>query len=211
MNIAGGIEEDGVVTGNTYDKYGTRNPVARWFMRGFETSISRLVEASGADSIHEVGCGEGYWVIRWCQRGLSARGSDFSRQVIDLAKRNAVEAGVSEDSFRVGSIYDVAGDRDSADLIVCCEVLEHLEHPEEALQGLLRIVHGGLIVSVPQEPLWRFLNVARGRYLADLGNTPGHVQHWSTRGFVDLVSNYFQVLEVLSPTPWTMLYCCPRP
>ena len=39
-----------------------------------------------------------------------------------------------------------------------------------------------LLVSVPREPLWRALNVARGAYLRELGNTPGHVNHWSKRG-----------------------------
>jgi hypothetical protein len=30
---------------------------------------------------------------------------------------------------------------------------------------------------VPREPIWRIGNMARGRYLGDLGNTPGHIQH----------------------------------
>ena len=38
-----------------------------------------------------------------------------------------------------------------------------------------------LLVSVPREPLWRGLNMARGAYMRDLGNTPGHVNHWSKR------------------------------
>ena len=36
---------------------------------------------------------------------------------------------------------------------------------------------------MPREPLWRGLNMARGAYLKDLGNTPGHVNHWSKRSF----------------------------
>ena len=40
----------------------------------------------------------------------------------------------------------------------------------------------------PREPLWRGLNIARGAYLKDLGNTPGHLNHWSKRGFVALLS-----------------------
>ena len=62
-----------------------------------------------------------------------------------------------------------------------------------------------LLVSVPREPLWRALNMARGAYLKDLGNTPGHLNHWSKRGFVQLLSRYGNVVEARSPFPWTML------
>jgi hypothetical protein len=48
------------------------------------------------------------------------------------------------------------------------------------------------------------VNVARGAYLRELGNTPGHVNHWSRRGFVELLGRFGEVLEVRSPFPWTM-------
>ena len=47
--------------------------------------------------------------------------------------------------------------------------------------------------------------MARGAYLRDLGNTPGHVNHWSKRDFVSLLSRHGKVEEVRSPLPWTML------
>jgi hypothetical protein len=58
---------------------------------------------------------------------------------------------------------------------------------------------------VPHEPLWRILNVARGAYVQDLGNTPGHLNHWSRAGFKRLLSAHGQVVETRSPFPWTML------
>ena len=117
---------------------------------------------------------------------------------------------MSSSLFEAKSIYDLETGRDDADLVVCCEVLEHLEQPEVALQALQRIEFRHLIVSVPKEPLWCALNLARGKYIADWGNTPGHIQHWSKTGFIRMVSKYFDVLEVRSPLPWTMLLCRPR-
>jgi hypothetical protein len=52
--------------------------------------------------------------------------------------------------------------------------------------------------------------MARGKYLLQGGNTPGHIQHWSSRGFVELVSRHFEVVKVRKPLPWTMLLCRPR-
>src|SRR3546814_398773 len=141
---------------------------------------------------------------------MAARGSDFSSQVIELAKQNAESRKLSPELFQVGSIYNLHPARDSADLIVCCEVLEHLEHPEAGLQALQGIVEKYLIISVPREPIWCALNIMRGKYLRSFGNTPGHIQHWSQKGFVRLISKYFDIVEIKKPFPWTMLLCRPK-
>ena len=100
--------------------------------------------------------------------------------------------------------------RDRADLVVCCEVLEHLEDPIKALNVLRSITGSHLVLSVPNEPVWRVLNMVRGKYWTDWGNTPGHIQHWSREGFIRFVSMYFQVTEIRSPVPWIMLLCQPK-
>lgn len=210
IKISGGAREEGVVIGNAYDKYGSRNLIVRWMMNGFESVLSEFVTKTSPQTIHEIGCGEGYWVLNWNEKGFRARGCDFSKQVIEIARENAVARGLSPSLFESRSIYDLNAGQDGADLIVCCEVLEHLENPEAGLQALQRIIQKHLIVSVPQEPLWRVLNIARGKYISQWGNTPGHIQHWSKNGFVQLISRYFDVAEVRSPLPWTMLLCYPR-
>ena len=88
IKTAEGVMEDGIVVGNCYDKYNTGNPIARIIMNGFKRNLSELVSLSSPASIHEVGCGEGYWVLKWCQDGYDARGSDFSKSVIAIAKEN---------------------------------------------------------------------------------------------------------------------------
>jgi 2-polyprenyl-3-methyl-5-hydroxy-6-metoxy-1,4-benzoquinol methylase len=210
LRVSGGIKEDGVFVGNTYDKYGSRSLIVKWIMGGFESALSELVAKASPTAIHEIGCGEGYWVLRWNEEGIAARGCDFSTYVINLARDNAAVRGLPTSFFETRSIYDLDPGRDGADLVVCCEVLEHLEHPEAGLQALQRTVRRHLIISVPREPLWCVLNLARGEYLGDWGNTPGHLQHWSKGSFVRLVSKYFEVVEAKSPLPWTMLLCRPR-
>lgn len=207
MKISGGIKENGIVVGNSYDKYGSRNPLVKHIMKGFEASLAKFVTQAAPKAIHEVGCGEGYWVLHWNAQGIKAKGCDFSAQVIDLARENAVAQGVEPSLFEQRSIYDLQAERDSADLVVCCEVLEHLENPHAGLKALQHIVEQYLIISVPREPLWRVLNMLRRKYLSEWGNTPGHVQHWSKSNFVHLVEQYFDVVEVSSPLPWTMLLC----
>ena len=53
--------------------------------------------------------------------------------------------------------------------------------PEHTVAEMARVAKRWILVSVPREPLWRGLNIARGAYWKDLGNTPGHLNHWSKR------------------------------
>lgn len=205
MKISHGMTDGGVVVGNSYDKYGSQNPLVCWIMRGFNDALTGFVKEVSPDSLHEVGCGEGYWVLNWIRQGIDARGSDFSEKIIALARDNARSAGFSKNVYTVKSIYDLEPEVDSADLIVCCEVLEHLDDPEAGLAALQRVATSYVVLSVPREPIWCVLNLARGKYIANLGNTPGHIQNWSKLGFIRLVEKYFDVIEVRCPLPWTMV------
>jgi hypothetical protein len=141
---------------------------------------------------------------------IRIRGSDFSAGVIEIAKENAKQQGVDPDLFSVRRIEELTGQLDSADCILCLEVLEHLEDPQLALQKLRALQAQHYIFSVPQEPVWRILNCLRGRYLSSFGNTPGHLQHWSRRQFVQLISQHFRVEKTVGPFPWTVVYCSPK-
>lgn len=195
--------------GNYYDKYYTKNPIARALMNGFLRSFEDLVDRSGVTTnAFEVGCGEGELSIRLARRGISVAGIDIAPEAVAEARERAKHAGV-EVPFETGSIYELDAGVHAADLVVCCEVMEHLEDSEPALDKLASLCRRRLIVSVPREPIWRALNLARGKYIGDLGNTPGHVKHWSTRGFLKLLETRFKVLEVRTPLPWTQALCEP--
>ena len=63
-----------------------------------------------------------------------------------------------------------------------------------------------VIIGVPREPLWRFLNMCRFKYLKHYGNTPGHLNHWSKKSLVKLIENKFgKVIAIESPIPWTIV------
>lgn len=207
MKISHGLRENGVVVGNVFDKYESRNPLVRQIMRGFTHALAELVDKASPTDIHELGCGEGHWVLEWAQQGITARGSDFSEKVIAMARDNAISAQLDPVMFSVRSIYDIAPDTDSADLIVCSEVLEHLADPLAGLSSIQKVANRHVILTVPREPIWCALNMARGAYLRHWGNTPGHLHHWSTRQFIALAERHFDVVDVKTPLPWTLLLC----
>lgn len=162
-----------------------------------------MVYSLAPTKIHEVGCGEGNLITRYVDGKRQLIASDFSQQLILQAQQQYAPSGII---FKASSIYDLDSS-DSAPCVLCCEVMEHLEEPERALEKLTKLADPYLIISVPREPIWRVLNMARGAYLKDWGNTPGHLQHWSKKQFVEFLSSKFEILAVHSPFPWTMVLC----
>lgn len=194
--------EDGIPVGNVYDKYATSNPIARALMRGFETNVMSLIEKSNATDIHEIGCGEGH--LTQMIAALSParlRASDFSAQMAETARETLATTNAE---VMQRNVYELVPG-DAAELIVCCEVLEHVDRPRDALKKLQAAAQKAIVVSVPREPVWRAMNMARGKYWGALGNTPGHLQHWSSHAFIELIGEYFDITEVRQPLPWTMI------
>lgn len=198
-----GAEERG---GNVYDKYGSQNPIERRLVGGFLSAFDELAARSGAKVAHEVGCGEGELARRLARTGIRVRGSDAFEGVIATAGERARQEGL-EIAFEARPVQELEPERDGAELIVCCEVLEHLEEPDRALERLVALARPWLLVSVPREPLWRGLNLARFAYVGALGNTPGHLNHWSRRGFLAWLGGQAEVVQASSPLPWTMALC----
>ena len=195
--------------GNVYPKYATRNPIARKLVQGFLSNFTDLVRLSGCSTALEAGCGEGHLSALMAKEGLKVKGFDLSPDIVATARHLQGESG--QLSFRQGSVYDLGkGSDDQAPLVVCCEVLEHLEEPEQALEAVACAALEKVILSVPREPLWCALNMARGKYLADWGNTPGHLQHWSQTSFLRMVKRHIDIEEVRAPLPWTMVLGRPK-
>ncbi|MGE5373301.1 MAG: class I SAM-dependent methyltransferase [Solirubrobacterales bacterium] len=188
------------------DKYQSGNPIARAMVNHFLASVSDFARRTGASRVHEIGCGEGQICGILANQGFTVRGCDLSEASLAVA-RSEVERSNLNIELKCASIYELDPAIDAEELIICCEVLEHLEEPDKALQKLRQIAKPYLIVSVPNEPLWRILNMARGKYLRDFGNTPDHIQHWSRGAFIRLVEQYADVLAVKNPIPWTVLLC----
>jgi len=203
------IVEKGIIAGNVYNKNISKNIFVQSIMKRFYDSLWKLISMTNANEIHEVGCGEGYLTFMLAQSGIKVKASDFSCQIIEKAKNHISKMDKELNiNFKVASIYDLKSPIDSAELVICSEVLEHLEFPEQALRKLAELAKPYLLISVPREPLWQIVNMMRLKYLFDFGNTPGHIQHWSKKKFLKLISNNdIEVLKVLTPFLWIMVLC----
>ena len=162
----------GTVTGNTYDKYGSTNPVVKRLMAGFHRQLDDLFARAAPTSILDVGCGEGVLVSEWADRIGDGRvvGIDLDDPQLHAEWESRRRPNLE---YRVQKAEDLPFERDEFDFASAIEVLEHVPEPDHTLGEMARVANRHLLVSVPREPMWRGLNMARGAYLRDLGNTPG--------------------------------------
>lgn len=184
-------------------KYVSGNPISTCLISNMVANVRSLLARISFRSLLEVGCGEGI-ILHHLGGHLMGKtvALDIDVEEVRIANRNVPFA-----TCVVGSAYDLPFSDQSFDCVLCCEVLEHLEAPERALQEIQRVCASHCVLSVPNEPFWRILNMARGAYLSGLGNTPGHVNHWTAKGFRRLIGEYFEPLQSVTPIPWAVSLC----
>lgn len=190
-------------TSSNLRKHTNPNPVQQWLLSRFHHAAATLRHQAAAQYVLDAGCGEGIAM----QQLLAADdalivGLDGSIEALHVAQSiNPYR------SFTTGNLLSLPFPSKSFDLAVCMEVLEHLDEPERGLAELCRVSREWLLLSVPNEPLFRGANFLRGKNVKAWGNDPGHVNHWSSRSFLSFVSTQCHVVSWCRSFPWTLALC----
>ena len=200
-------ETPGTVIGNTTPKYTSNNPAIRWLTQRWVANLERTFDRIGRDPdgtpsrALEVGCGEGVITGKLYERFDEVVALDLP----DAGLRSEWKA-YQGPRFLHADAHALPFEDSQFDLVVAVEVLEHLTDPVKGLREIARVGRRHAVLSVPQEPIFRSCNLLAGRYVKDLGNTPGHLNHWSSRGFTRFVSSVATIREVTTPFPWTTVW-----
>lgn len=189
-----------VPVGNVFDKEAASNPIERRLVTAFSSALLDLLPPRPR-RVLEVGCGEGGQLRKVARLAPSAVLFGFDLPSDELASRwEGLDAQMA-----CGSAEHLPYPDDSFDLVLALEVLEHVPDPDAVLAEIARVGTGDVVLSVPWEPVWRLGNLARGRYVSELGNTPGHIQHFGRGAFRRLVGRHLAVRAVRRPFPWTFV------
>lgn len=189
------------VTDN-YKKHTHRNPIQRFLLDNFYRHVFRLLKTVPEGSILDVGCGEGFTLHKLQEQkiGKKLEGIEYQKRAIALGKKEYPNLKITQ-----GSIYELPYKDNSFDVVLCTEVLEHMDNPTKALHELVRVSKKYLLLSVPNEPFFMLAQLFRGKNWSRFGNDIEHINHWSFLSFQKFVSPKVTILRVSIPFFWTII------
>jgi ubiquinone/menaquinone biosynthesis C-methylase UbiE len=169
-------------------KYRTDSWIYRKHIKAFQALLFELLDRSDPRSVLDAGCGEGF-VTKYIERrdpSLEVTGIDIDEEAIAYARR-VVDVDAM---LHVGDLYELPFSDASFDTVVCSEVLEHLEHPHQAMDELTRVARSHVLLTVPREPYFRWIN-SLGQWLG-ICPAPGHSQFWDHGSFRQFVGRHLE-------------------
>ncbi len=186
-----------------FTKHTSKNPVQKLLIKNFYSQFISLIKPLKPESVLDAGCGEGFSLnkLRENNIGKKLEGIENSKTAIAISKKIN-----SKLNIRLGSVYSLPYEDNSFDLVICTEVLEHLDNPEKGLFQVMRVSKKYIIFSVPNEPFFMLSNLLRGKNLKRFGNDEGHINHWTIYSFQKLLKkNGLKVKKLRLPFPWILV------
>jgi len=196
---------DELITTNK-TKHTSGNPLMRYAIGNLHSTVRELLPADAKD-ILEVGVGEGFstYDVLHDRPQVRSFGGDLNPDSVHEAVRRFTPM-----RYSVFNAKQLPFPTNSMDAIYSLEVLEHIPGPEEAVREYMRVAREYLLVSVPNEPMFRIQRMLSGKGLTMLGDHPEHVNHWSLGGMQRfLTAQGLQVVKAVSPPPfaWSVILC----
>lgn len=142
----------------------------------------------GADVL-DAGCGVGFGTRILAQSGAARIvGIDVSEAAIAAARHDA--DGVAE--LAVAGLEDVPLESGSIDLVVCFEVIEHVDNPVRAFAELRRVLrpNGALLLSTPNRAV-------------SPADNPHHVREYTTEELRTELGRVFSNVRILRQQSWS--------
>ncbi len=127
--------------------------------------FNNLLNKSSLNSkkLLEVGCGMGYFSAKAYELGANVTGVDIGDRLIKKSKKR-----VPKGKFQVATASDLPFDNNSFDIVICTEVLEHIDNQDKAINELIRVLakKGKLVITTPNKiykPLFDILGFLKIR------------------------------------------------
>jgi ubiquinone/menaquinone biosynthesis C-methylase UbiE len=162
-------------------------------LRRFESVVNKLGIEQKAGTVLDVGCGNGRisLLVKKILPHMALVSMDISKSCVRTVKENVGNQVIVVDCTRLPLIDQ------SVSLIVCDQVIEHIEAQDYFVRELNRVLRKGGNIFVgsvlrKSHALSPYRN-KEGKMILD----PGHVKEFeSIEQYINLLQNCFEVLEV---------------
>jgi ubiquinone/menaquinone biosynthesis C-methylase UbiE len=190
------ISEPGIIQDQDLAEY--YNLMAKRYMRIPCQRVLKRVLVRGIEKGNAVDVGTGHGVfpifLSKALPKLRFKGIDLSPVMIDLAKKNAIEAGLeSKIEFEIGSAYSLPAEDHSLDLVLCINTIHHLDRPVEFFNEVARSLKeegAFVIVDFHRDTFFVFIGIYNLLWKAFFGKHPN-----AKRGFLESVQSSYTLGE----------------
>lgn len=191
----------------------TKNPIRNWFHLKRQEIVNQQVHKYLNDGNHvivDLGCGNAIWN----KNHLPLTGIDISKQNL----KYALDTGYIS-NYKIAFANNTKLKNESVDIVVCSEVIEHLQNPQETVIEINRILkHEGIFIcTVPHDTIlsfWKVLFNLQCFYQGGIKGSQyykgkcGHINHFSPKSIKILLGRYFDILDQFSMRRFTIFTIC---
>jgi len=190
--------------------YLSSNPFIQYLIKRLLKKIAGLMNEINSTSLLtlDIGCGEGYMIeYLYLQQVVGS----YIGVDLDLKRIACAATYYPVCKYMAADVIALAFKSNTFDCILSAEMLEHVRNPIKAMEEIKRVAKPSayLIISVPNEPLFRWCNLLRGKYWRRGGRTPAHVNFWKPSEIKKLLRQYCEIEKehILSTFPWLLFKC----
>ena len=200
-----GIKESlaGNYESSNLKKYMSSNPLKKFFINRFLYNVVDSVSGYESKKVIDIGCGEGF-IIKSLSLNFNYH---FNACDVNIDAAKSAKKLNPDITVFVADINSLPMRDREYDLVICCEVLEHLQKPQRALEEIKRISTGLILLSVPYEPYFSLMNFLTGKNLRRFGNDLDHFQKWSKKEFAEVLMKDFEIITLKVSLPWLIVLC----
>lgn len=169
-------------------------------LANFHKDMLAILNTLKITTLLDAGCGEGFTTVLLSNK-YEIKAIDTEKFYINYArmfnKRNNI-------SYEVCDIFDI-NYKKQFDLVLCNEVLEHIEDYDKAIKLLKSASKKYLLISVPNEPYFQIANFLRLRHLKTFGNLPDHKNRWTTKKIREIMAKYGKIETTKTSSFWNFV------
>jgi ubiquinone/menaquinone biosynthesis C-methylase UbiE len=124
---------------NYYDKLTREHRISE--MKAQASEVAKHIK--DGDSVLEIAPGAGYLSIELSKLGkYKITGMDISKDLVEICKRNATEAGV-QINFQQGNVSNMPFQSNEFNFIICVLAFKNFKEPLKALEEMHRVLKSG--------------------------------------------------------------------
>jgi 2-polyprenyl-3-methyl-5-hydroxy-6-metoxy-1,4-benzoquinol methylase len=185
-------------------KHTSSNPLQKLLIMRFHEKIFSYINKLSITNLLDVGCGEGFVMKELIKQNkkISIFGLDRNYHSLSWGRNHIIH----NEPVLCSNAMLLPLEDNTQQMVICLEVLEHLDDPKSCLNELIRVASQYILISVLNEPFFRIANFLRGKNLSRLGNDIEHVNLFTAKKLNALIpTNRVKIIEHSFIFPWQII------